>query len=140
MSTSNNDREVFKGKSFSELLAEIHYTSTERADTIHAIVKDLRQLVTGIEGAVVVAPIIKEYLDVLVRSDEHKVKIATIIQRVISAEAYQGTAGAGIEGMLSEAERKALMMAAVELDQELKLIDDNKRQVFASLPTTGSQA
>ena len=51
-------------------------------------------------------PLIKEYLDVSVKNDEQLVKIATIVQRLVSSQARTG--GTDHE-MISEDEKKQLL-------------------------------
>tara|TARA_Y100001938_G_C7783241_1_gene278947 strand:+ start:73 stop:315 length:243 start_codon:yes stop_codon:yes gene_type:complete len=51
-------------------------------------------------------PLIKEYLDVSVKNDEQLVKIATIVQRLVSSQARAGTTD---HEMISEDEKKQLL-------------------------------
>ena len=51
-------------------------------------------------------PLIKEYLDVGVKNDEQLVKIATIVQRLVSSQARTGSAD---HEMISEDEKKQLL-------------------------------
>lgn len=135
---SNNDREVFAGKSFSELLEEIHKETNERTSTIKLAIDDLLKHIKDVNSASVLAPTIGRYMETWVHSDEHKLKLAMVIQRIISAESYKGGTGSSIEAMLSDSEKEALLMAAKALGKELEAVEQEKAQVIASLPVTGS--
>jgi hypothetical protein len=109
--------EVFEGKSLQNLLAEIHYNTTEKRDMIIGIINTLKDKIDSIDDIIVVAPIIKDYLDVLVKSDEHLIKIGVIVQRIQSAE----KGGGSLEDLFSEDEREKLVKEAkAEIDEGLK--------------------
>ena len=62
-----------------------------------------------------VAPIIKEYMDTAVKNDEHLVKLAGVLQRIISK-----SDGSNDETMLlSEAEKEELMGTLQETVDDL---------------------
>jgi len=108
------DTVVFDDKQLTDLLREIHTNTVDKKDTLISMIGDLRKYMTGAETAIMFAPIIKEYLDVLVRSDDHLIKIATIVQRIISAESYQKNGG-DLDEILSD-------------DEKAKLIDTAKKE------------
>ncbi len=57
-----------------------------------------------------VAPIIKEYMDVAVKNDEHLVKLAGVIQRIIA----KSSGGDEESFLLSDAEKEDLIQALQE--------------------------
>lgn len=118
------DTEIFAGKNFTDLLRDIHDATLHKRGRIDEMIIELRRLIAKPDDAVVLAPIIKEYLDVMVRNDEHLVKIAVIVQRLISAE----TKGSGgLEDLLSEDEKaKLLADATKDLEAELDALAANK--------------
>ena len=66
--------------------------------------------------AIVIVPMIKEYLDVGVKNDEQLVKLAAIVQRLSSAQTNtENNGGFG----LSEEERKSLMVEAEKTITEM---------------------
>ena len=79
--SENFDDEIFAGKTFSDLLKEIHKKSNTKAKQINQLVRELQPLVKSIGDATVIVPLIKDYLDVGVKNDELLVKIAVIVQR-----------------------------------------------------------
>ena len=108
--------EIYKGKKFSSLLKDIVVNSEDRNDTIQKLIDDLRIMVKSPNDAIIIIPLIKEYLDVTVKNDEQLVKLAAIVQRLASN-------GAGKDGEmafgLSEEERKQLMEEANTIAKEV---------------------
>jgi len=69
------------------------------------LISEIHGFITTIDDVVLVAPIIKEYMDTAVRNDEHLVKLAGVLQRIISK-----SQGDNDESMLlSDAEKEELM-------------------------------
>jgi len=108
--------EIYKGKKFSSLLKDIVVNSEDRNDTIQKLIDDLRIMVKTPNDAIIIIPLIKEYLDVTVKNDEQLVKLAAIVQRLASNSV--GKEGEGSFG-LSEEERKQLMEEANTIAKEV---------------------
>lgn len=109
--------EIYKGKKFSSLLKDIVLNSEDRSRTIEKLIDDLRIMVKTPNDAILIIPLIKEYLDVTVKNDEQLVKLAAIVQRLITSSGSQSDAG-GFG--LSEDERKELMENASKIMEEMK--------------------
>jgi len=120
----DNDIEIFKGKSFSDLCKDIVKNSEEKKNQIDILVTDLREMIKTINDATMIVPLLKEYFDVGVRNDEQLIKLAAIIQRLMVNK------GAGEEGgamMLTEDERKQLMNTIEETAKAIKPPDIEKK-------------
>jgi|AACY02.18.fsa_nt_gi hypothetical protein len=76
---------IFKDKKFSDILEEIYDNSVKKEKRIKALIRELSPLITSPEEAVVVVPLIKEYMEVSVKNDEALIKMATIVQRVLNS-------------------------------------------------------
>lgn len=100
--------ELFKGKSFSSLMKDIYSNSTKKDRQINLLIGELRPLIKGIGDATVIVPLIKEYLEVGVKNDEHLVKLAAVVQRLISTNS-KSVAETGSSHILSEEEKKQLL-------------------------------
>lgn len=98
--------EIYTGKTFGSLCQDIVKNSEEKKQQIDILITDLRQMIKTINDATMVVPMLKEYYDVSVRNDEQLIKLAAIIQRMIS-----GKVGADGDGgtLLSDEEKKQLM-------------------------------
>lgn len=80
------DKSIFEGKSFSDLLKDIYNNSDKKKKQIDILVRELLPLVKSVNEAAVIVPLIKEYLEVGVKNDEQLVKMASIFQKYIAAE------------------------------------------------------
>ena len=102
----SNEKEIFEGKTFQDLTKDIYENPTKRKVQIDLLISEIHGFITTIDDVVLVAPIIKEYMDTAVRNDEHLVKLAGVLQRIISKSA----GGVDDESMLlSDAEKEELM-------------------------------
>jgi hypothetical protein len=85
------DKEIFTGKSLSDLFGEIYDNSKETKGQVKALIGELKPLIENIGDATLIVPMIKEYMEIGVKNDEHLIKLATIVQRIESAQAKGGT-------------------------------------------------
>lgn len=116
--------EIFKGTSFADLMSDVYHNSKKKDRQINQLISQLQPLIRNASDATVIVPLIKEYLDVAVKNDDHLVKLTAIVQRFISTK--QTIAGA--DGLLSDEEKQQLMKIAektmtAELEDELDSID-----------------
>lgn len=126
------DIEIFKGKSFSDLMKDIYSNSSKKDRQINMLIGELRPLIKNVGDATVIVPLIKEYLEVGVKNDEHLVKLAAVVQRLVSTN-NRVQADTGQSWMLSEEEKKQLMtelddIAGAEKDINQKVVDLSAKQ------------
>ena len=100
-----NEKEIFEGKTFQDLTKDIYENTTKRKVQIDLLISEIHGFITTIDDVVLVAPIIKEYMDTAVRNDEHLVKLAGVLQRIISKS--QGDSDESM--LLSDEEKEELM-------------------------------
>ena len=105
----SNEKEIFEGKTFQDLTKDIYENTTKRKTQIDLLISEIHGFITTIDDVVLVAPIIKEYMDTAVRNDEHLVKLAGVLQRIISK-----SNGAGDESMLLSDSEKDELMATLQ--------------------------
>jgi tellurite resistance protein len=90
----------------------------------------LQPLIKNASDATIIVPLIKEYLDVAVKNDDHLVKLTAIVQRYISTK--QTISGA--DGLLSDEEKQQLLRVAEQtLSSELSDELDSIEQESAAL-------
>jgi hypothetical protein len=116
----DNDIEIFKGKKFSDLCKDIVENSEHKRNQLDILVSDLRAMLKGINDAITIVPLIREYLDVGVRNDEQLVKLAAIIQRLMKAESTTLTDPGNPMSVLSDTEKKQLMQEAEKIVKDIK--------------------
>ena len=122
--------EIFEGKSFQDLTKDIYKNTTDRKKQIDLLISEIHGFITTIDDVVMVAPIIKEYMDVSIKNDEHLVKLAGVLQRIISK-----SSGANEESMLlSESEKDELMSTlqdtVTDLQNESDRLDNIKNKTI----------
>ena len=102
------DIELFKGKTFSELMKDVYDNSKKKERQINLLIAELKPLIKNVGDATLIVPLIKEYLEVGVKNDEHLVKLAAIVQRLVSSNTKaQSETGGGY--LLSEEEKQQLL-------------------------------
>ena len=105
----SDEKEIFEGKTFQDLTKDIYENTTKRKVQIDLLISEIHGFITTIDDVVMVAPIIKEYMDTAVRNDEHLVKLAGVLQRIISK-----SQGESDESMLLSDEEKAELMGTLQ--------------------------
>ncbi len=112
---------LYDGKSYNDLFKDIIKNSENKRDQIDLIVSELRDQIKTKGDAVVIGPQIQSYMDISVKNDEQLIKLAAIIQRLITAQTTEDTS-AGIS--LTDEERANLMKEAVKIQNETKTTVD----------------
>jgi hypothetical protein len=128
--------EIFKGVSFSDLMSDVYHNSKKTSRQINQLIAQLQPLIRSASDATIIVPLIKEYLDVSVKNDDHLVKLTAIVQRYISTK--QTISGDG--SLLSDDEKKQLLEAAEatlssELGDEIDRIDTEERALKQKIET-----
>lgn len=108
------DKEIFNGKTLSDLFGEIHDNSTQTRSQIKSLISELKPLIENIGDATLIVPMIKEYMEIGVKNDEHLIKLATVIQRIESAQAKGDS-----NDMFDFSELQSLLEESNETAQEL---------------------
>ena len=101
----SKDNEIFDGKTFQDLTKDIYENSQKKKVQIDLLISEIHGFITTIDDVVMVAPIIKEYMDASIKNDEHLVKLAGVLQRIISKS--QGESDESM--LLTDAEKEELM-------------------------------
>ena len=109
----HDEFELFKGTSFSDLMKDIYHNSKKKDRQINSLIQELQPLIKNIGDATVIVPLIKEYLDVSVKNDEHLVKLAAVVQRLVGSSIKSDN---DEFGMSDEEKQRLLETAQQELD------------------------
>ena len=121
----SDNNEIFEGKTFQDLTKDIYENTTKRKVQIDLLISEIHGFITTIDDVVMVAPIIKEYMDTAVRNDEHLVKLAGVLQRIISKS--QGDSDESM--LLSDAEKEELMGTLQDTVNDLQNQNDKIEQI-----------
>jgi len=117
----SNEFELFKGTNFSDLMRDVYHNSKKKSRQIDILIQELQPLVKNIGDATVIVPLIKDYLEVSVKNDDALVKLAAVVQRIISANSKEDD---GNEFGLSDDERARLLEEAESEIEKLKPKED----------------
>ena len=117
------DKEIFNGKTLSDLFGEIHDNSTQTRSQIKALIGELKPLIENIGDATLLVPMIKEYMEIDVKNDEHLIKMAAIIQRLESS-ANKGDGG----DMFDPSELAALLEESEAMQDEIENVEDQREE------------
>ena len=126
----SKEKEIFEGKTFQDLTKDIYENTTKRKVQIDLLISEIHGFITTIDDVVLVAPIIKEYMDTAVRNDEHLVKLAGVLQRIISK-----SQGESDESMLLSDEEKEELMGTLQdtvadLEKESQRLEATKNKTI----------
>lgn len=116
--------ELYKGKTFASLCKDIVGNSEEKKQQIDILITDLRDMIKTVNDAVTIVPLLKEYFDVGIRNDEQLIKLAAIVQRLMSGKA--GPEGEGGGTILTDEEKKQLMSAIEETAKKISVPENLK--------------
>jgi len=75
--------ELYKGKKYSDLLQDIVKNHKNKQTQVKSLIGQLTDMVDDAGTAVIVVPLIKEYLEIDVKNDEALVKLAQIASKAI---------------------------------------------------------
>lgn len=119
MSSPNfKEIEIYEGQTFDKLLKQIHDNSNEKSSQISALVQKLTQFIKDPNDAVLLVPLVAEYLEVGVKNDEQLIKLAGIIQRFVKAPSSSNE-DAGV--LLSDAEREEILANSKDYGKVIKM-------------------
>ena len=128
-----SETQIFDGKTLGSLFEDIYNISRQNRSEIRELVAEMSKLIVSPSDVINIAPVIQQYLEVGVKNDEQLVKLATIVQRIITAESYQNTGNSDASELLSEEEKEQLLRNATK---ELKDTVSELKDDIASLPKT----
>lgn len=116
----NYDQELFKGKKLSSIFEEIYNNSVKKRDDIDSIVAEAVSLIESTEDVIRVSPIIKDYLEVSVKNNEHLIKLAGIVQRMNNSDPGDSLEDLlnfdGLQSLLEESEKELPLNSTTEED------------------------
>ena len=126
----SDNNEIFEGKTFQDLTKDIYENTTKRKIQIDLLISEIHGFITTIDDVIMVAPIIKEYMDTAVKNDEHLVKLAGVLQRIIS----KSSGGDDESMLLSDSEKEELMSTLQDtvndLNNEQSRLEDIKKKTI----------
>ena len=114
------DTEIFGKTKFSDLLKDIYDNQKKKDRQINLLIADLKPLITNIGDAALLVPVIKDYMEVSVKNDEHLVKLAAVIQRMVSNKSEEGNS------FLTDEEKDALLKEIKSIGESQETLKINE--------------
>ena len=116
------DKEIFSGKTLSDLFGEIYDNSKDTRTQVQGLIRELKPLIENIGDATLIVPMIKEYMEIGVKNDEHLIKLATVIQRIETAQAK------GESGEFDFSDLQDLLEEQEQIEQELETKQEDQQE------------
>lgn len=118
------EQPVFDEKTLSDVFKDIYENTESKRQQINQFILKLTQLIRTPEDASVIAPVIKDFMEVNVKNDEHIVRVAQIAQRAMSI----GAKASSTSDLLTEEEKNQLLsnisFEIDELQEEAKQVEE----------------
>lgn len=111
---------IFDGKTLSDMFSDVYRNTNSKREQINQFVTNFVKLIKTPEDAAVLGPVIKDFLDVNVKNDEHIVRLVQIAQRLISVNTKTSSGS----DMLSE-EEKAQLLKNIKTDFEMVISEQD---------------
>lgn len=99
------ETEIFDGKTLSDMFSDVYKNTEKKREQINQFVASLVKHIRTPEDAAVLGPVIKDFLDVNVKNDEHIVRLVQVAQRLVSISSK----GTSDNMLLSEEEKNQLL-------------------------------
>lgn len=117
--------EIYKGKTFSDILKDIHNNQKQKERQITILIGELKPLIKTIADAGIIVPLIAEYMDIAVKNDEHLVKMAAIVQRAIATTTKKIEDG-DYSQVLSDEEKRLILdeVKLLKTDADSKMLPE----------------
>tara|TARA_R100000329_G_C7480166_1_gene169167 strand:+ start:152 stop:508 length:357 start_codon:yes stop_codon:yes gene_type:complete len=113
-------------------MKDVYHNSKKKSRQIDSLIQDLKPFIKNISDATIVAPLLKDYLEVSVKNDDALVKLAAVVQRLVTSTKDED----GNEFGMTDEERKRLLDEAESeiknLQKDQNKIDNDIKQNFNS--------
>ena len=101
---------LFGKKNFSDLLKEIHVNQKDKEVQLRSLIEGLKPLITSPGEATMIVPLIKEYMELAIKNDDHLIKMASVVQRALNNKTNGG------DELLSDDDKEMLFASLQELN------------------------
>lgn len=142
MSDDKKFYELFTDKTISDVYKNIYDNAVKTRSQITGLIDQLKPFVKSLDSVVTIVPLIGSYMEILIRSDEHLIKLADSAIRLIK-EGKIGTDESG--GFLSDEEKKQILKDVQDYNEyaeiakkEKATIDQQVEEIKTELLSGGS--
>tara|TARA_B100000287_G_C20129169_1_gene581535 strand:+ start:168 stop:575 length:408 start_codon:yes stop_codon:yes gene_type:complete len=121
--SDKNNLEIFEGKTFQDLTKDIYENQKNKKLQLDLLIQEIHGMIQTMDDAVLVAPLIREFMEVAVKNDEHLVKLAGVLQRIMNKS--QGESDESM--LLSESEKEELLNNLQDITNDISSKVENKK-------------
>lgn len=122
------ENEIFGGKTLSDMFADVYKNTETKRSQINGFVTNLVKLIKTPEDAAVLGPVIKDFLEVNVKNDEHIVRLVQIAQRLVALNTKSNDTG-----LLTEEEKQQLLKNVTQDFEKVLSEQDELEDTIESL-------
>ena len=119
----SEDFKIFDEKTFSDLSKDIYNNSKLKKSQLDLLIQEAHSYINTVEDVVIIMPVIKELMDVAIKNDEHLVKLAGVVQRIMSKSVGESDELT----LLSESEKEELLNNLQEVASDIQAVSDTKK-------------
>jgi len=119
----SEDFKIFDEKTFSDLSKDIYNNSKLKKTQLDLLIQEAHSYINTVEDVVIIMPVIKELMDVAIKNDEHLVKLAGVVQRIMSKSVGESDELT----LLSESEKEELLNNLQEVASDIQAVSDTKK-------------
>ena len=119
----SDDYKIFGEKTFSDLSKDIYDNSKLKKAQIDLLIQEAHSYINTVEDVVIIMPVIKELMDVAIKNDEHLVKLAGVVQRIMNKSVGESDELT----LLSESEKEELLNNLQEVASDIQSATDTKK-------------
>ena len=120
------DEVIFEGKTLSDMFSDVYKNTNTKREQINSFVASFVKMIRTPEDAAVMGPVIKDFLDLNVKNDEHIVRLVQIAQRLVGVSSKNADTG-----MLTE-EEKSQLLKNIKSDFESVLAEQDDLDITVS--------
>jgi|688.fasta_scaffold1200281_1 hypothetical protein len=120
------DEVIFEGKTLSDMFSDVYKNTNTKREQINSFVASFVKMIRTPEDASVMGPVIKDFLDLNVKNDEHIVRLVQIAQRLVGVSSKNADTG-----MLTE-EEKSQLLKNIKSDFESVLAEQDDLDITVS--------
>ena len=108
------DKKIFGNKKYSDIIKEIYTNQHRVKNQVNVLINELKLLINDVGDATIVVPLIKDYLEIGIKNDDHLIKMANLIQKIMNNNTIQGNSLG-----LTEQEKTELMEELNKLNNSI---------------------
>ena len=114
------DQIVFGKKKYSEVLKEIYDRNVKKEQEIIGLISQLKGLISNIQDAVTIVPLISQYMGLSIKNDDNLVKLTMVLQKALDRGEDTG------EFTITDEEKEQIMKEADKISKQFVLQNKEK--------------